>query len=396
MGEMIAGVLLGPSVLGAAFPAAEEWLFPKSASTAFSSLGEVGISLFLFLVGIEFSLDRRRISRAAMIGLGGIVLPFLLGGAFALFLPRDGAFFAPQLAPASAALFLGTALSVTAFPVLVRIVQERGLAGTEVGSLVIAAGAMTDVVAWVLFAIVLGFDSGNWGTAGTALGGGVLYALLVLTLGRAALKAIAGTSDGRDGSREGVLGCIVATVMLASSLTDRLGLHAVFGSFLLGLAMPRNALTKDLAKKMDFLVGALLLPIFFAYSGMNTRLDLLHTPPALGTAGLLLLIASVGKGFGCWAAARRCGEERSTSWIVGSLMNARGVMELVFANMARERGMIGPELFSMLVLMTLVTTLLASPLVEWAHTLGKERSGTLGGRSRRSRSLCGERDEAEV
>ncbi|VVM07426.1 Na(+)/H(+)-K(+) antiporter GerN [Methylacidimicrobium cyclopophantes] len=396
MGEMVAGILLGPSVLGCVAPKTEEWLFPKEFSSVLSALGQVGISLFVFLAGMEFGIERRRISRAAAIAAGGIILPFLLGGCLALFLPRDGSFFAPHLSRAVAVCFLGTALCVTAFPVLVRIVQECGLAGTDVGNLVVAAGAITDGIAWGMFAAVLGFESGNGWAMTIAAGGGLLFAVLVLTVGRVGLESLARRVRRTRRSAPVVFGLVLVSVMLASSLMERLGLHAVFGSFLLGLAMPRNLLTKELASKMDFLVGAFLVPIFFAYSGMNTRLDLVATPQGLAAAALLLLAASFGKGAGCWAVARWSGEERDAAWIVGSLMNARGLMELVFANMARERGMIGPELFSMLVLMTLVTTILASPLVEWARRRGLCRLDSLSRSGGSVRSPCGTSDPAEL
>ncbi len=365
--EMIAGVLLGPSLFGWVAPQWQQALFPPQSMTILYAVSQVGLALYMFVVGMELrsELLRNRVRQAVSISLAGMLVPFVLGGALALWLVADtGRFFAAKTTPAEAAVFLGAALCITAFPMLARIIHERGLAGTSLGTLALTAGATDDAAAWALLALVLSSFSGDWSTAAMAIGGGIAYALVMLTAGAALLRGFAAYA-ARDGVvSSSVLAAVLGLVMLGAWFTDRIGIYAVFGAFLAGTAVPRGVFAEQLRERIEPLVVTLLLPLFFTYSGLRTRLDLVDTPALWAVAVVVLVAAVIGKGGACWAAARLHGEDRPTALAIGTLMNARGLMELIIVNIGLSRGIITPQLFSILVLMAIVTTLMASPLFE--------------------------------
>jgi len=369
VGEMVAGVFLGPSLLGLAFPGIQQALFPPDSLKVLYVGAQLGVGLYMFLVGVEFDLstfwDRAR--SATSISIAGMVAPFLLGAGLTVWLVKMPDLFSSRATLFEAALFLGAALSITAFPMLARIIYERGLTGTPLGTLALAAGAIGDAAAWCVMAIVLASFGAGTAIAVKAIGGGILYALVVLTIGRKLFVRL-GTACEREGRLTPNLLAITLTLfMLGAWITDSIGVHAVFGGFLLGIAMPRGLLASELRRQLEPFAVLVLLPMFFTFSGLNTRLDLVNSPGLLLIALAVLLAACLGKGVACWAAARLHGEDNRTAMAVGTLMNARGLMELIIVNIGLERGIIQPALFSILVLMAVVTTLMASPVFEWVY-----------------------------
>jgi Kef-type K+ transport system membrane component KefB len=379
VGEMIAGVLMGPSLLGWLWPAGQAWLFPKESMTILFAVSQVGLSLYMFLVGIEFrqELFQSRLRSAASVSVAGMVTPFVLGGAIGWWLHDQPGFFGAGAQRWDAALFMGAAMSITAFPMLARIIYERGLSGTALGTLALAAGAIDDAAAWCVLAVVLASMDHSWSLAAKAIGGGVVYAVVVLTVGRRMLRYVGDRAERAGKVSQPLLAMVLVLVLLGSWFTDVIGIYSVFGAFILGVAMPRGRLTEELQKHMESMTVVLLLPLFFTYSGLNTRLDLVNTWQLWLLALVVLAAACLGKGVACYAAARLHGEDNSTALAVGTLMNARGLMELIILNIGLQRGVIEPSLFTIMVLMAIVTTLMASPLFERVYGRRARATGQL-------------------
>ena len=361
--EMITGVLLGPSLLGLLAPAAQEWLFPPATKPLIYVLAQIGLALYMFLVGLEFDLDliRHRLRSALAVSWAGIATPFVLGAGLALVLRERFPLFAPGVSTLQALLFFGAALSITAFPMLARIIYERGLSGTSLGTLALAAGSLDDAAAWCLLAVVLsGFTGDPW-IALLAVGGGAVY-LFGMFLGGRPLLARLYARLGRDAEGDAlVLPATLVLLALAAWTTDSLGIYAIFGAFVFGACLPRGPLQRRLESQMAPLTTVLLLPMFFVNSGLNTAIGLLDSWAMWGLAFVVLLTAVAGKGIACGVAARLAGESARDSVAIGALMNARGLMELILLNIAYERGLITQTLFTLLVLMAVVTTLMAVP-----------------------------------
>jgi len=382
VGEMIAGVLLGPSLLGLLAPGVQGYLFPKESLQILFVGAQLGVGLYMFVVGLEFDtgLFRARIRGAVTVSVMGMVAPFLLGGLVALWLVTQPGYFAATASGTEAFLFLGAAMAITAFPMLARIIHERGLAGTSLGTLALAAGAIDDAAAWCVLAIVLASFAGGASTAALAIGGGTLYVLLMLTVGRRLLRRLDRLVERQNGVSFHLLGIVLMLFCLAAFAMDAIGIHAVFGGFVLGVCMPRGRLCQELRQHLEPLVVVFLLPMFFTFSGLNTRLDLVDSFAMVSVALLLLGVACLAKGGACWAAARWNGEDNRTALAIGSLMNARGLMELIILNIGLQHGVIEPALFSMMVLMAIVTTLMASPVFEWVYGRHhRDRRGVLPG-----------------
>jgi Kef-type K+ transport system membrane component KefB len=368
MGEMIAGILLGPSLLGLVAPSLQAALFPPQSLSVMAVISQLGLVLYMFIVGTHLRRDfiSQAFRSALLISLAGILVPFVLGAGLAAILYQDGRFFAPALSVWQGMIYLGAAMSVTAFPVLARIIHDRGIAGTALGTLALAAGATDDAIAWCLLAIVLASFSQNFGLATSAIVGGALYAVVVLRFLRPQLAKLGAAAEREGNLTAGTLTLVLVLLMAGAWFTDAIGVHAVFGAFIIGVAMPRGLLTKELARQVEPLATALLIPLFFVYSGLSTRISLLGTPGLLLVAIVVIIIASVGKGVACWAAALLTGRPNGEAMAIGALMNARGLMELIILNIGLERGLITPTLFTVMVAMTIVTTLAAGPLFGWA------------------------------
>jgi Kef-type K+ transport system membrane component KefB len=386
IGEMIAGVLLGPSLLGLFWPGAQQFLFPPESLDTLYVVAQLGIGLYMFLVGVEFDMGlfRSRIRSAVLVSLAGMLVPFITGVALALWLVKVPGLFSEQTRPFEAILFLGAAVAITALPVLARIIQDRGLTGTALGTLVLAAGAINDAAAWCVFAIVLATFGGGAMVAVKAFAGGIGYALLMVFAGRKLLAPLGRIAEAQRRISPGLLGVILMLLMLAAWAMDAAGIHAVFGGFLLGAAMPRGFITQELKRQLEPLAVVFLLPVFFAFSGLNTRFDMVSSPELLLIAAVVLVASIAAKGVACWAAARLAGEDNRTAMAVGTLMNARGAMELIILNIGLQKGIIQPALFSIMVLMAIVTTLMTAPLFEWVYGRKARAEGELGAISSKS------------
>jgi Kef-type K+ transport system membrane component KefB len=372
--EMITGVLLGPSLFGLLLPDLQARLFPKPTLTVIYCLAQIGLALYMFLVGLEFDLGliRSRVKSAMSVSWAGILTPFLLGCGVAWLLRDRFPLFAPDVRDWEAMLFMGAAMSITAFPMLARIIYERGLAGTSLGTLALAAGSLDDAAAWCVLAVVLASFTGNLWIAVFAIGGGLLYAVLMLTVGRGWLERLFVPREADEKRRGVVIPLTLILVTACAWLTDSMGIYAVFGAFILGVAMPRGAVARHLEEAMTPLTTGLLVPMFFISSGLNTRIGLLDRPALWAVAALVLLVACLGKGIACGLAARLNGEPARESFAIGALMNCRGLTELILLNIGLERGIITPTLFAVMVLMAIVTTLMATPVFERVY--GRERA----------------------
>ncbi len=370
--EMITGVLLGPSLFGLLAPGLHAQLFPRESLPIIYSLAQIGLVLYMFLIGLEFDLEliRKRMKSAIFVSWAGIATPFALGALLAWGLMDRFPLFAPGVKVWEAALFMGSAMSITAFPMLARIISERGLSGTALGTLALAAGSLDDAAAWCLLAVVLASFTGKMSIALLALFGGAFYGLFMFTLGRRLLARLFAWLLALPSREPLVLPAALTLLMVAAWATDRLGIYAVFGAFVFGAAMPRGPLQKRLEGQIGPLTAVYLLPMFFINSGLSTKFSLIASPAMLGIAALLLVAAIAGKGIACGVAARLAGESRKDSFAIGALMNARGLMELILLNIGYERGMITQTLFTILVIMAVVTTIMAVPLFNRVYRPG--------------------------
>jgi Kef-type K+ transport system membrane component KefB len=379
VGEMIAGVVLGPSLLGLFFPDLQAAIFPKETRNVLYTGAQLGVGLYMFLVGITLQVDHFKAKARSAFGvsLAGIVVPFLVAAAITPILLDVPGLFAPDIGTGNATLFLGACIALTAFPMLARIINERGLSDTSLGTLSLTAGAFDDACSWCVLAIVLATFGAGPGVAVIAIVGGVGYAAFLMLFGRRLLAPL-----GRAVERQGemsmtVLAITLTLFCLSAFLMDAIGIHAIFGGFILGAVMPRGLFAQELKKKIEPLAVVLLLPMFFTYSGLNTRMDMVNSVSLLLIA-LGILGASIFAKFGaCYAAARIAGEDNRTALGIGALMNSRGLMELIIINIGLQKGIIGPTLFSMLVLMAIVTTVMASPLFEIVYGRKARQSGEL-------------------
>lgn len=366
VGEMVAGIMLGPSLLGAVWPAGSAVLFPPTGLDALNALSQIGLLLFMFLVGLEFDPARLRGrgDAAVLTSHASILAPFLFGTALALWTyPR----FSDASVPfAGFALFSGAAMSVTAFPVLARILVERDLQRTRIGSMAIACAAVDDVSAWSLLAIVVIVVRASaapvplWVT----VGGAVCYLALMIFVVRPALRGLDRAFAKRGRVTQDMIAVIAFALLLSAWTTEWLGIHALFGAFALGAVMPKNPkLVAAIGDRLEDLTVVVFLPLFFAFTGLRTQMGLLHGQAAWTAFGLILAAAVGGKLGASAVASRLTGLTWRESLAVGTLMNTRGLMELVILGIGLDLGAISPELFAMMVLMAIVTTFMSNPLL---------------------------------
>jgi Kef-type K+ transport system membrane component KefB len=334
----------------------------------------------MFLVGLGFdrSQFRSNIASAGAVSLSGMAAPFLVAVLITPWLMSKPGLFAPTLSLFQATLFIGACISITAFPMLARIIHERGLSKSPLGSLSLSAGAIDDAGAWTVLAVVLATFGAGSGVAIKAIVGALLFAALVLGFGPRLLRRLGDRAEREGGVNQSLLGIVLMLFLLAAFAMDWAGMHAVFGGFMLGVAMPRGMLAREVRAKLEPFTVVLLLPMFFTFSGLNTQLSIMADPSLL-LVTLAILAASILAKFGaCWAAARLTGQDNATALGIGALMNARGLMELIIINIGLQKGIIGVEIFSMLVLMAVVTTLMASPLFEVVYGRKARERGELG------------------
>jgi Kef-type K+ transport system membrane component KefB len=380
VGEMIAGVFLGPSLLGLLFPDLQAAIFPKETKSVLYAGAQLGVGLYMFLVGTTLQLDHFQSKARSAVGvsLAGILAPFFVAFLITPLLLGIPGLFVPGISQVNATLFMGACIALTAFPMLARIINERGLAHTSLGTLSLTAGAFDDACSWCVLAIVLAAFGAGPGVAILAIGGGVAYAGFIMLFGRKLLAPLGRIVESEGEMSTTVLGITLALFCMSAFVMDAVGIHSIFGGFILGAVMPRGLFAAELKKKVEPLAVVLLLPMFFTYSGLNTRMDVVNSPELLLIAAGILLASVLAKGGACYLAARLAGEDNRTALGIGALMNSRGLMELIIINIGLQKGIIGPALFSMLVLMAIVTTMMASPLFELFYGRKARETGELG------------------
>ncbi len=365
VGEMAAGIVLGPSLLGYFFPDAVTYLFPPSSFTALSALSQIGVLLFMFLVGLEVDLNEIMKQRLAIVATSNfsILVPFIAGIGLARWLyPR---FAEPHVPFLLFGLFVGTAMSITAFPVLARILQERNLLRSEIGSMAISCAAIDDLTAWLLLAILttMVHSAQSWWGFALMFLKLLLFVAFMLFPGR---KILAGfkTYSLRHGHSVGLVSVVILVILAASWTTEQIGVHALFGAFIAGLVMPKDkSFATGLLHQFESFTLAFLLPLFFALTGLRTRLDLIYETRAWGYALAIIAVAILGKFAGTSVICYFSGLRWRDSAALGILMNTRGLVELVVLNIGLELGILSPALFTLMVLMALVTTCMAAPIL---------------------------------
>jgi Kef-type K+ transport system membrane component KefB/nucleotide-binding universal stress UspA family protein len=369
IGEIVAGIMLGPSLFGMIAPDLATAIFPAETIPFLHVLSQVGLIFFMFLIGLELNPKylKGNLDIAILTSHVSILVPFSLGALLALVLyplvSNNGVPFT------AFALFLGAAMSITAFPVLARIITENNLQATRLGTLALTCAAVDDVTAWCLLAVAIAVArTGSFNSAIPTIIWSFGYIVFMVTVGRWFLSRLA-TYYRRIGKlNQLVLAGIYIGVVASALITEWIGIHLIFGAFLLGAIMPKNAgLVKELAEKTEDFVLIFLLPVFFAESGLKTQIGLLNTPILWGLCGLVLAVAIIGKYVGTYVAARVSGINKREASALGWLMNTRGLTELIVLNIGLSLGVISPLLFTMLVIMALVTTFMTSPLLEWTY-----------------------------
>jgi Kef-type K+ transport system membrane component KefB len=369
IGEIVAGIALGPSLLGWLAPDLSAALFPPTAIPFLNVLSQIGLIFFMFLIGLELDPKylRGNLNTAVVTSGVSILVPFSLAGILSLFIY-------PVISNSSVsftafALFIGAAMSITAFPVLARIITEKNLQNTRLGTLALTCAAVDDVTAWCLLALAIAVTRTNSMAGAVPI---VIYSVLyiggMLTVGRWLLKFLSTYYDRTGKLSQLMLAGIYMAVVTSALITEAIGIHLIFGAFLLGAAMPKNpGLVREIAQKTEDFVLIFLLPVFFAYSGLKTQVGLLNSPDLWLLSAAILGVAIVGKYVGTYYAARSCNIDRQEASALGWLMNTRGLTELIVLNIGLELGVISPILFTMLVIMALVTTFMTSPLLEWTY-----------------------------
>lgn len=373
VGEMLAGIALGPSLLGAHAPMVAGALFPAGSLGFLNALSQIGLLVFMFLIGLELDpkMVRERGRAAIVISHASIVAPFLLGAILAIVLyPRMAG---DRVAFTGFALFMGAAMSVTAFPVLARILRERNLVRTPIGSVAIACAAIDDVTAWCILAVVVVIVRATTGDAGAGgmalwvtLGGSAAYVAFMVTAGRRLLRQLESRYAARGKVTQDMIAVLMVAMLASAWITEQLGIHALFGAFLVGAVSPKSeGFVHAIVERFEDVMIVLLLPLFFAFTGLRTEVALIDGATGWLVCALVLAVAVVGKVGGSMLAARAVSMPWRDAATLGVLLNTRGLMELVILNVGLDIGVISRELFAMMVLMALATTFMTTPLVAW-------------------------------
>ena len=377
IGEIVAGIVLGPSVLGYFFPDVFQALFPPESLTNLELLSQVGLVLFMFVIGMEldFSVLKNKINETLVISHAGILVPFFLGIVASYWIYEEYA--AAQTAFLPFALFIGISMSITAFPVLARIIQERNMTKTSLGTLAIASAANDDVTAWCLLAVVIAIaKAGTFASALYAIGLTALYIIIMFMVVRPFLKKV--VYANQEVINKTFVALILLILIISSTLTEIIGIHALFGAFMAGVVMPPSiGFRKVMMEKVEDIALVFFLPLFFAFTGLRTEIGLINSPALWGVCLLLITVAVAGKLGGCAVAARLVGESWKDSFTIGTLMNTRGLMELVALNIGYEMGVLPPSIFVILVIMALVTTFMTTPLLHLVERVFARREERL-------------------
>ncbi len=378
IGEILAGILLGPSLLGRVAPDVAAYVLPGDVAPFLNVVAQIGVIVYMFLVGLNLNADlvRKRAHATVATSHASIVVPFVLGSALALELY-------PKLATnnisfTTFALFSGVAMSVTAFPVLARILADRGMTQTALGATALACAAADDVTAWCLLALVVGVARAEVGSAVQVVVLTLVFiAVMFLTVRPAVIRLVSGLNDRRLTAN--TMSLVLVGMLISALVTERIGVHAIFGAFLFGAVIPHDSsVARALIDKLEDFVTILLLPAFFALTGMRTTVGLLSSLSDWALCGLIIVVATAGKFGGTLIAARLTGTTWRDAASLGALMNTRGLMALIVLNVGLDLGVISPKMFTMMVVMALVTTMATAPMLEVFHfgTRAPERAGS--------------------
>lgn len=394
IGEIVAGIVLGPSVLGFFIPDAFHFLFPASSLTNLELLSQVGLILFMFVIGMEldFSVLKNKINETLVISHAGILVPFFLGILSSYWIYEKYASSHTAFLPF--ALFIGISMSITAFPVLARIIQERNMTKTQLGTLTIASAANDDVTAWCLLAIVIAIaKAGTFASALYSVGLAIAYIVVMFLLVRPFLKKVGEVYANKEAINKTFVAFILLILIISSCITEVIGIHALFGAFMAGVVMPSNiGFRKVMMEKVEDISLVFFLPLFFAFTGLRTQIGLINSPELWGVCALLVTVAIAGKLGGCAIASRLVGESWKDSLTIGTLMNTRGLMELVALNIGYEMGVLPPSIFVILVIMALITTFMTTPLLHLVEQYFTHREQKLS--PKRKLILCFGRPDA--
>ncbi|MFT4090997.1 MAG: cation:proton antiporter [Asticcacaulis sp.] len=366
IGEMIAGVILGPSLFGLLLPEVQAFVFPAESKPILYVLAQFGIGLFMFIVGMGFQTDhfKNNTKSAFSISLSGIAAPFLVAILITPLLLGVPGLFSEGITNFQATLFLGACIAITAFPVLARIIHEKKLQHTRIGTLTLSSAAIDDAGAWCVVAIVLATMGAGALVAVKAIVGGIVFVAFMILFGPKIMAPLARAVERSGQMSPMVLSIMLMLFMFSAWIMDVAGLHAVFGGFILGTVVPRGKLTEELKRTLEPFAVLVLVPVFFTYSGLHTQLNIIGSPHMMLIALGVLVACVLAKGGACYLAARLSGEDNKTALSVGTLMNARGLTELIIINIGLQKGIIQPGLFTVLVIMAIVTTLMTSPVFD--------------------------------
>ncbi|MDX2245821.1 MAG: cation:proton antiporter [Bacteroidia bacterium] len=376
IGEIAAGIILGPSLIGMYFPEFSTTLFPAESFGNLQFLSQIGLILFMFVIGMELDLKvlKNKAQDAVVISHASIIFPFALGMGLAYFIYES---FAPEGVPFLAfGLFLGIAMSITAFPVLARIVQERGMQKTRLGTIVITCAAADDITAWCLLAAVIAIvKAGSFVSSIYVIAMAVGYVLLMIKVVRPFLKRVGDLHSTKENLSKPIVAIFFLTLIISAYATEVIGIHALFGAFMAGAIMPDNTKFRNIfIEKVEDVALVLLLPLFFVFTGLRTEIGLLNDPYLWKVTGLIILVAVAGKFLGGTLTAKFVGQNWKDSLTIGALMNTRGLMELIVLNIGYDLGVLTPEIFAMAVIMALVTTFMTGPALNFINWVFKSKT----------------------
>lgn len=375
IGEIIAGIILGPSLLGMYFPQISEFLFPITSLVNIQFLSQIGLILFMFIVGMELDLKvlKHKANDAVLISHASILFPFALGSILAYFLYEE--FTHNHIHFISFALFMGIAMSITAFPVLARIVHERGMNKTTLGSIIITCAAIDDITAWCILAAVIAIvKAGSLGSSFFVILATIGYVIIMFKVIRPFLKKVADIQSSNRVVSKSVMGIFFIVLFLSAYTSEIIGIHALFGAFLAGVIMPSNINFRNyFTEKIEDIALIILLPLFFVYTGLRTEIGLLNTTHLWLVCLVIILVAVSGKFLGSALSAKFVGYSWKDSMVIGALMNTRGLMELVVLNIGLDLGVLTPEIFAMMVVMALATTFMTSPSLNIIDKIFKKK-----------------------
>lgn len=379
IGEMIAGIVLGPSLLGLYFPEISALLFPAKSLGNLQFLSQIGLILFMFIVGMELDLKvlRNKAHDAVVVSHASIIIPFALGIGLAYFIYAP---FAPSNVQFSSfGLFIGIAMSITAFPVLARIVQERGIHKTRLGTIVITCAAADDITAWCILAAVIAIvKAGTFTSALFVLLFSVGYVFFMIKIVRPFLKRVGELHASSENLSKPIVAIFFLILIFSAYTTEAIGIHALFGAFMAGAIMPENTRFRSIfMEKVEDVSMVLLLPLFFVFTGLRTQIGLLNDGYLWQITGLIILVAVTGKFVGSAVAARFVGQSWKDSLTIGALMNTRGLMELVVLNIGYDLGVLSPQIFAMMVIMALFTTFMTGPALNMINRVFKIKDETI-------------------